>query len=35
MFGVDYMMDWQARIDSGLRGGLRWWLDELAFFVPG
>jgi general secretion pathway protein L len=34
MFGVDYMHDWQARIDSGLRGALRWWFDELAFFVP-
>src|SRR5579862_376162 len=34
MFGVDYMLDWQARIDSGLRGALRWWLDELAFVVP-
>jgi general secretion pathway protein L len=34
MFRVEYMLDWQARIDAGLRGALRWWLDELAFFVP-
>jgi general secretion pathway protein L len=34
MLRVDYMLDWQARIDAGLRGALRWWLDELAFFVP-
>lgn len=34
MFRVDTMLDWQARIDAGLRGALRWWLDELAFFVP-
>lgn len=34
MFGVDYMADWQARIDAGVRGAFRWWFDELAFFVP-
>jgi general secretion pathway protein L len=34
MFSVDHMLDWQARIDSGLRTALRWWLDELVGIVP-
>jgi general secretion pathway protein L len=34
MFRVDHMLDWQARLDSALRGALRWWLDELAALIP-
>src|SRR5579863_8096463 len=35
MFRVDHMFGWQARLDSGLRTAVRWWLDELASLVPG
>jgi general secretion pathway protein L len=34
MFRVDHMFGWQARLDSGLRAAMRWWLDELASLVP-
>ncbi len=34
MFRVDHMFGWQARLDSGLRAGMRWWLDELAGLIP-
>lgn len=34
MFTVDHMLDWQARIDSGLRSALRWWVDELTALIP-
>jgi general secretion pathway protein L len=34
MFRVDHMFGWQARLDSGLRTAVRWWLDELASLVP-
>jgi general secretion pathway protein L len=34
MFRVDHMFGWQARLDSGLRAAVRWWLDELASLVP-
>jgi len=34
MFSGDHILDWQARIDSGLRAGLRWWLEELIGIVP-
>jgi general secretion pathway protein L len=34
MFRVDHMFGWQARLDSGLRTAVRWWLDELISLIP-
>lgn len=34
MIQVDRILDWQSGVEPALRGVLRWWLGELASFVP-